>query len=79
MPAGQGYTHLSRETIARAALDLIDRHGPGAFTLRNLAAELGVGTSTLNGYACTCDDVVCDVVQLLFMEIDDRLGRWAGL
>lgn len=36
-PAG-----LSRERIAQAAVDLVDRHGLEAFGVRRLAAELGV-------------------------------------
>lgn len=41
---------LSREQVARAALDLLDRDGLDALSMRRLATELGVGTMTLYGY-----------------------------
>jgi len=41
---------LDRETVARAALDLLGREGPEAVSMRRLAAELGVGTMTVYGY-----------------------------
>ena len=40
----------SREAIARAALDLVDREGLGALSMRRLASELDMGTMTLYGY-----------------------------
>jgi AcrR family transcriptional regulator len=41
---------LSRELIADAALELIDREGLDALTMRRLATELGIGTMTIYGY-----------------------------
>ena len=41
---------LNREAIAAAALDLLDRDGLDAFSMRRLADELGVGTMTVYGY-----------------------------
>jgi AcrR family transcriptional regulator len=41
---------LSRERILSAALDLLDRDGLAAFSMRRLAEELGVGTMTVYGY-----------------------------
>lgn len=41
---------LSREQVARAALELVDREGLDGLSMRRLAGELGVGTMTLYGY-----------------------------
>ena len=41
---------LSRDQVARAALELIDADGIDALSMRRLAAHLGVGTMTLYGY-----------------------------
>jgi AcrR family transcriptional regulator len=41
---------LDRETVARAALDVLDREGLDGLSMRRLAADLGVGTMTLYGY-----------------------------
>jgi AcrR family transcriptional regulator len=41
---------LTRESIAAAALELVDRDGLEALSMRRLADELGVGTMTLYGY-----------------------------
>jgi AcrR family transcriptional regulator len=43
-------TSLSRETVARAALAVLDREGLDGLSMRRLAADLGVGTMTLYGY-----------------------------
>jgi len=64
------HVHLSREAIARAGLTLVDREGLEALTLRNLARELGVGTTTLYGHVRTRDEIVADVVGLLLGEVD---------
>ena len=64
------HLHLSRETIARTALELIDRDGLEAFSMRNVAAGLGVGVMTLYGHVQTRDEIVSDVVKLLLDEID---------
>ena len=53
----------SREAIARAALDLVDREGLGALSMRRLAAELEMGTMTLYGYFRTKDELLEAVVE----------------
>jgi AcrR family transcriptional regulator len=64
------HLHLSRETIAQAGLALIDRDGLEALSLRNLAVELGVGTTTLYGHVRTREEIVSDIVGLLLREVD---------
>ncbi|MGE5229922.1 MAG: TetR/AcrR family transcriptional regulator [Deltaproteobacteria bacterium] len=64
------HPHLNREAIAKAALDLVDRDGPSALSLRNLSHELGAGTMTLYYYVPSRDAIVRDVVALLLDEIE---------
>jgi AcrR family transcriptional regulator len=54
---------LSREQVAAAALDLLDRHGLEALSMRRLADHLGVGTMTLYGYFVSKDDLLDAVVD----------------
>jgi AcrR family transcriptional regulator len=53
----------SREAIARAALELVDREGLAALSMRRLAAELDMGTMTLYGYFRTKEDLLDAVVD----------------
>jgi len=69
-PRGNRHAHLNRDAIARAALAVVDRDGPAAFSLRRVAAELGVGNMTLYHYVPSREAMVADVVALLIDEID---------
>lgn len=60
-PAGR--LGLSRERIAQAALDLVDREGLDAVSMRRLARELGAGTMTIYGYFDGKDDLLDAVVD----------------
>jgi AcrR family transcriptional regulator len=62
--------HLSRESIARAALDLVDQEGADALTLRRLADSLSVGVMNLYTYVEDKDSVVRDIVALLLAEVE---------
>jgi AcrR family transcriptional regulator len=42
-------TGLDRDDVVSAALDLVDRDGPAALTMRRLATELDVGTPPSTG------------------------------
>ena len=64
------HVHLSRDAIARAGLALVDRDGLEALSLRNLAVELGVGTTTLYGHVRSRDEIVTGIVALLLGEVD---------
>jgi AcrR family transcriptional regulator len=54
---------LSRERIVRGALDLLDREGLDAFSMRRLAEELGVGTMTIYGYFRSRDELLDSVID----------------
>jgi AcrR family transcriptional regulator len=66
------HTHLSRESIARAGLEVVDRRGLEALSLRTVAATLGVGTMTLYGHTPDRESLERDIVGLLLDEVDVR-------
>jgi len=61
---------LTRERVARAALGLIDRDGLEALTMRGLGRQLGVEAMSLYVYVSKKDDILDDVLDLLFRELD---------
>jgi AcrR family transcriptional regulator len=66
------HTHLSRESIARAGLEIIDRDGLDALSLRAIAESLGVGTMTLYAHTPDRQTLERDIVGLLLDEVDVR-------
>lgn len=66
------HTHLSRGSIARAGLEIIDRDGLEALSLRAVADALGVGTMTLYAHTPDREALERDVVGLLLDEVDVR-------
>lgn len=61
---------LTRTTIARAALALIDEEGVGAASMRAIAARLGVEAMSLYKHVATRDDLLDAVVELVVDELD---------
>jgi AcrR family transcriptional regulator len=59
---------LSSEQVAAAALELLDREGLEALSMRRLAGELGVGTMTLYGYFRSKDELLDAVVDAAVAE-----------
>jgi AcrR family transcriptional regulator len=57
---------LSRERVVRAATDLLQRQGLSGFSLRRLAAELGVDTMALYTYVRNKDDLLGAAVAHAF-------------
>jgi AcrR family transcriptional regulator len=64
------HTHLSRASIARAGLEIVDRDGLDALSLRSVAQALGVGTMTLYAHTPDRQALERDIVGLLLDEID---------
>jgi AcrR family transcriptional regulator len=64
------HTHLSRESIARAGLEIVDRDGLEALSLRSVAEALGVGTMTLYAHTSDRQALERDIVGLLLDEVD---------
>ena len=61
---------LTRERILRAALDLIDREGLDALTMRRLGAELGVEGMAIYRHLSSKAELLDGVVELLLEEIE---------
>lgn len=61
---------LDRTQILQAALDLIDRDGLDALTMRRLATELGVDPMTVHYHAEGKERLLDGVAGLLWEEID---------
>lgn len=61
---------LSRERIAEAALNLVDRSGLAALTMRRLGSELGVEGMSLYFYFSSKDEILDEVVDLLLRSIE---------
>jgi AcrR family transcriptional regulator len=68
---------LSRELIADAALDLVDREGVEALTMRRLARELEIGTMTLYGYFRDKEELLDHAIDRAARDLDLRPGSGA--
>jgi AcrR family transcriptional regulator len=60
---------LSRDRVLRAALDLVDREGLDALTMRRLGRELGVEAMSLYGYVQSKQDLIEGVVEQIFRQM----------
>jgi TetR/AcrR family tetracycline transcriptional repressor len=74
---------LSRDLIVRSALELIDRHGTGQLSMRNLGQRLGVEAMSLYRYVHGREDLLEGIVASLLHDVeaklDDRLAEhWQG-
>jgi AcrR family transcriptional regulator len=61
---------LSRERVLQAAIELADRSGIEALTMRRLGKELGVEAMTLYYYVPNKDDILDGIVDIVVSEID---------
>jgi AcrR family transcriptional regulator len=57
-------TGLERDDIVAAALDLVEREGAGALSMRRLATELDVATPTIYWHVGSRDELVAAVIRL---------------
>ena len=71
---------FTRGRIAQAALEIADREGFAAVTMRRVAAELGAGTMTLYHYVRTKEDLVAlmdDALMAAALVPEEELcGSW---
>lgn len=69
---------LSRERVVRAAVDLADRDGLGALTMRRLGAELGVEAMSLYKHVANKEEILDGIVDLVVgeIEIPDEGAHW---
>lgn len=56
---------LDRDDVVRCALELVERHGADALSMRKLAAELGVTTTTIYWHVGSRDELVLALIQHL--------------
>ncbi|HEV2529983.1 MAG TPA: TetR/AcrR family transcriptional regulator [Thermomicrobiales bacterium] len=78
-PARPDRNALSREQIVRAAIELIDREGPEALSMRRLAASMGVGAMSLYWHVERKADLLELVADAIFGELDlpvEPSGDW---
>ena len=61
---------LTRERVFRASVDLADRDGLGALTMRRLGAELGVETMSLYKHVTNKEEILDGIVEVVVGEIE---------
>lgn len=61
---------LSRDRIRDSALELVDRNGLDALSMRAIAGELGVQASSLYGHFATKEEVLDAIANLLTRSVD---------
>jgi AcrR family transcriptional regulator len=65
---------LTRERVLRAAVDLADREGLGALTMRRLGADLGVEAMALYRHVANKEEILDGIVDLVVGEIEIPVG-----
>jgi AcrR family transcriptional regulator len=65
---------LSRERVLASALELVDREGLSALSMRRLGAKLGVEAMALYRYAEGKDALLDGLVEALYLELEERLA-----
>ncbi|TJZ58926.1 TetR family transcriptional regulator [Streptomyces piniterrae] len=68
------YGRLSRERVLATALELVDREGLSALSMRRVGAELGVEAMALYRYARSKDALLDGLVEALYLELEDDLA-----
>jgi TetR/AcrR family transcriptional regulator, tetracycline repressor protein len=66
-------TGLDRADVVAAALDLVEREGAAALTMRALATELDVGTPTIYWHVGSRDELVAEVIRLQSNRLADQV------
>ncbi|MGD2100984.1 MAG: TetR/AcrR family transcriptional regulator C-terminal domain-containing protein [Acidimicrobiia bacterium] len=64
---------LSRERVLHGAVELADRDGIEALTMRNLAHELGVEAMSLYYHVANKEEVLDGITDLIAAEINDEV------
>ncbi|HEX9044197.1 MAG TPA: TetR/AcrR family transcriptional regulator [Candidatus Limnocylindrales bacterium] len=72
---------ISRDVVLRAAVDIADRDGLDALTMRSIGQRVGVEAMSLYRHVNDKEDVLDGIVDLVFSEIETPgSGSWkAGL
>jgi AcrR family transcriptional regulator len=61
---------LTRQRVLRTAVDLADREGLGALTMRRLGAELGVEAMSLYKHVANKEEILDGIVEVVTSEIE---------
>ena len=69
---------LTKERVLQAAVDLADRDGLGALTMRRLGAELGVEAMSLYKHVANKEEILDRIVELVVGEIEIPNGGPTG-
>ncbi|MFI6322429.1 TetR/AcrR family transcriptional regulator [Nonomuraea sp. NPDC050556] len=70
---------LTRQAIVATAIDLIEREGADAVSMRRIAAELGVGVMSLYNHVPNKDALLSEVAETVLAQIefiDDPEAHW---
>jgi AcrR family transcriptional regulator len=65
-------TGLDRDDVVAAALDLVNREGPAALTMRRLATDLDVGTPTIYWHVGGRDELIAEVIRCQADRLAER-------
>ena len=65
---------LTRELVLSSALELVDREGLHALSMRRLGAELGVEAMSLYRYAQSKEALLDGLVEAMHLELHERLA-----
>lgn len=68
----------SVEAIVQASLQIIDREGLQALSMRRLAESLGVGAMSLYRYVKTKDELLDLILTQVFRDLDKEASKAAG-
>lgn len=66
---------LTRARVLASAVDLADRDGLGALTMRNLARELGIEAMSLYHHVANKEDLLDGVIDVVAAEIQESVAR----
>jgi AcrR family transcriptional regulator len=77
-PEARQRVPLSRDRVLRAAMDLADKNGIEALSMRKLGQELGVEAMSLYNHVAKKEDVVDGMSDLILREINDVAGTIEG-
>jgi AcrR family transcriptional regulator len=69
-PAAQPRPPLTKERVVSAAVDLADRDGLDALTMRRLGVELGVQAMSLYKHVSNKDHILDEIVEFVFGRIE---------
>jgi TetR/AcrR family tetracycline transcriptional repressor len=65
-------TGLDRDDVVAAALELVEREGPAALTMRRLATDLDVTTPTIYWHVGGRDELIVSVIRLQADRLAER-------